>query len=76
MIEKERDVTIEWFPFQYQEDTLLCISLATWGAVIFDGHSNYHIAHVTMPKWWPNERQVEVAQNLVSLIELRRTNHD
>lgn len=72
MIEKDGDIEIAWFPFQYQENTMLCITKTTYGVVIFDEYSRNHIAHVTMPKWWPTERQLEVAQNLISLIELRR----
>ena len=72
MIEKEGDITIEWFPYLSYCENVFCIKKTLWGATIYDANSGYDIAHVTMPKWWPTERQLEVAQNLISLIELRR----
>jgi hypothetical protein len=71
VIEQDGDITIEWLHQIPGPNSVLCITKTRFGFVIFDDATRLHIAHVAMPKWWPTERQLEVAQNLVSLIELR-----
>lgn len=67
----DNDVRLEWFRECAFDPDILDIRMTVWGCIIRDPLG--HIVHATMPRWWPDEKRSEVAQNLISLIQLRST---
>lgn len=63
------DLRLEWFRFGAYEVNDPEIRMTVWGFIIRDPMG--HIVHATMPRWWSHEQRSEVAQNLISLIQLR-----
>lgn len=72
--EIEGGARLEWMAADVPLTGEIKVLHTRWGAIIRD--DVLHLVHITYPRWWAADRKERITNNIATLIELRRSNHD